>query len=623
MKLVLSTMLFRSLRIFHTAFISGLILCSYLWFFYQSANTPLRDASVEALLPVAAWALTAVGLYTLTVTLLLSSVSAVARHANAATWMTRLIEAPIVFITALLILENWCYSIFGWGLKSGDSGWIKLLFIAISAFITYHGVSAITTAAAWLAKRGAVPAVVIVMLSFNAGLFTVSSGASVQQAPLVVSKDRLPHVLMISSDGVSADLMSLYGYDQPSTPFLTSLADELMIFDAAYTNNANTTGSITATLNGISPATTQVIYPPDFLADQFATRHLPRLLGDLGYYRSQWSVPHYASAPSQGMTQAFDRINGVDQQVTLPLFTALPLTNLSHWFLSKAVEDGMGVVLDALSIEEMDNPYSQVATAEGPVLPKKLSDQERLAGLNEDIDTALEQGKPLFAQVHLMDTHGLKFFPSKRQFSTGMVQTDAWMTPFYLDSLLEFDQRLNAIYADLKQREILDETLVVIFSDHAQQWKTYLRVPLLIRMPHANKTGRFSTNVQLLDIAPTIVDGLGAIPPDWMQGESLLNPRAIAKDRMLVVSGFDSEISAADDDQGWQRAETSGRPFNERNEFRLIHCNSSAEALFPDLDLIFKPLPANPTGSDCGDVAATQRVQDAKAQLNAVLQNTN
>ena len=66
---------------------------------------------------------------------------------------------------------------------------------------------------------------------------------------------------MISSDGVSADLMSLYGYDQPSTPFLTSLADELMIFDAAYTNNANTTGSITATLNGISPATTQVIYP--------------------------------------------------------------------------------------------------------------------------------------------------------------------------------------------------------------------------------------------------------------------------------------------------------------------------------------------------------------------------
>ena len=616
-------MLFRPLRAFHTAFISGLILWGYLWVFYQSANTPLRDASVEALLPAAAWVLTAVGLYTLLVTLALTIVGGAIRHASTATWISRFVEAPIVFITALLIIENWCYSLFGWGLKSGDSGWTKILFLALSAFITYHGLTAIKTAAVWLAKRGAVPAVVIVMLSFTAGLFTVSSGASVQQAPLVASQDPLPHILMISSDGVSADLMSLYGYEQPSTPFLTSLADELMIFDAAYTNNANTTGSITATLNGISPATTRVIYPPDFLADQFATRHLPRLLGELGYYRSQWSVPHYASAPSQGMTHAFDRINGVDQQVTLPLFSGLPVTNLSRWLLSKAVEDGMGVVLDALSIEEMINPYSQVAIAEGPALPKKLSDRERLAGLNEDIDTALEQGKPLFAQVHLMDTHGLKFYPSKRQFSAGMVQTDFWMTPFYLDSLLEFDQRLSAIFADLKQREILDKTLIVIFSDHAQKWKTHLRVPLLMRTPNASKTGRFSTNVQLLDIAPTIVEWLGAVPPDWMQGESLLNPPGIAPDRMLVVSGFDAEVSSTGNGQGWQRAETTGRPFSERNEFRVIHCNDSAKALFPELTLVFTTLPDNPTASDCDRGAEKQRIQSAKVKLNALLQNSD
>jgi arylsulfatase A-like enzyme len=616
-------MLFQPLRIFHTAFISGLILWAYLWFFYQSANTPLRDAGVEALLPAAAWGLTVVALYALTVTLLLTAVIVAIRHANAATWASRFIETPIIFVTALLIIENWCYSVFGWGLKSGDGSWLKILFLALSAFMTYHGLSAITTASVWLAKRGVVPAVVIVMLSFTAGLFTLSSGASVKQAPLVVGKDPLPHILMISSDGVSADLMSLYGYEQPSTPFLTSLADELMIFDAAYTNNANTTGSITATLNGISPATTRVIYPPDFLADQFATLHLPRLLGELGYYRSQWSVPHYASAPSQGMTQAFDRINGVDQQVTLPLFTALPLTNLSRWLVSKAVEDGRGVVLDVLSIKEMTNPYSQVATAEGPVLPKKLSDHERLAGLNEDIDTALALGRPLFAQVHLMDTHGLKFYPSKRQFSAGMVQTDFWMTPFYLDSLLEFDQRLSAIYANLKRRQILDKTLIVIFSDHAQKWKTHLRVPLLIRTPHASKTGRFSTNVQLLDIAPTIVEWLGATPPNWMQGESLLNPPDIATDRMLVVSGFDAEVSSTGNGQGWQRAETTGRPFSERNEFRIIHCNASAEALFPELALVFTTLPGNPTANDCDRGAEKQRIQNAQVKLNALLQNTD
>jgi membrane-anchored protein YejM (alkaline phosphatase superfamily) len=280
-------------------------------------------------------------------------------------------------------------------------------------------------------------------------------------------------------------------------------------------------------------------------------------------------------------------------------------------------------VLDVLSIKEMTNPYSQVATAEGPVLPKKLSDHERLAGLNEDIDTALALGRPLFAQVHLMDTHGLKFYPSKRQFSAGMVQTDFWMTPFYLDSLLEFDQRLSAIYANLKRRQILDKTLIVIFSDHAQKWKTHLRVPLLIRTPHASKTGRFSTNVQLLDIAPTIVEWLGATPPNWMQGESLLNPPDIATDRMLVVSGFDAEVSSTGNGQGWQRAETTGRPFSERNEFRIIHCNASAEALFPELALVFTTLPGNPTANDCDRGAEKQRIQNAQVKLNALLENTD
>ena len=85
MKLVSSTMLFQPLRIFHTAFISGLILWAYLWFFYQSANTPLRDAGVEALLPAAAWGLTVVALYALTVTLMLTAVIVAVRHANAAT----------------------------------------------------------------------------------------------------------------------------------------------------------------------------------------------------------------------------------------------------------------------------------------------------------------------------------------------------------------------------------------------------------------------------------------------------------------------------------------------------------------------------------------------------------
>ena len=140
-----------------------------------------------------------------------------------------------------------------------------------------------------------------------------------------------------------------------------------------------------------------------------------------------------------------------------------------------------------------------------------------MAGLKEDLGTALNEEKPLFAQVHLMDTHGLKFFPSVRNFSADMVQNEYCMTPFYLDSVAEFDRRLAELFAHLADVDVLDSMLVIIFSDHPQKWKTDLRVPLLIRFPDATMTGDYRHNVQLLDLAPTIIDWLGGTPPEWMQ----------------------------------------------------------------------------------------------------------
>ncbi|MDC1116817.1 hypothetical protein OAS73_02940, partial [Luminiphilus sp.] len=99
---------FQPLRSFHSAVLSALILFIYLWLFYQSANTPLRDASIAALLPAAASSFTMVSLYALSVTVLLSLLNRVFRDAKVAGWFARLISAPLLFITALLIIENWC-----------------------------------------------------------------------------------------------------------------------------------------------------------------------------------------------------------------------------------------------------------------------------------------------------------------------------------------------------------------------------------------------------------------------------------------------------------------------------------------------------------------------------------
>lgn len=610
-------------RILYSTFISWALLFAYLLAFYQSANTPLRAAGVVDIFEAASVGLAIAGSIGATVWLFGVLIYMASSRAVLVVWLQRLTAGSVIFVLALLVIENWFYSLFSVGLKSGDSLWLKAGFLVLAGFVTYHGFNAVNTGARWLADRGLACAIALLIVCSAGGAYGLSSGLATKTPAFTINReDALPHILFIGADGLSADFMSLYGYAEPSTPFLESIGDELAIYDAAYVNNANTTGSITSLLNGISPATTKVIYPPDFLSDTFADKSLPRLLGDLGYYRSQWSVPHYASAPSQGMVSAFDRVNGVNQQSARRALDIMPITNLTAWFLTHAASDAKSVLLDALAIREMDNPYAQVAESEADdatTLPAKVSDAARLAGLNEDIDTALALGKPLFAQIHLMDTHGLKFYPSVRNFSAGMVQNDYWMTPFYLDSVAEFDRRLATLFAQLDERGILDSTLIVIFSDHPQKWKTALRVPLLMRFPDASQTGVVSKNVQLLDLAPTIIDWLGGTAPEWMQGMSLLEAEQIPADRMLVATGFDSEVRSTGDGRGWQRAEVDGRPFRERNEFRVIHCGASTEILFPNVEIRFEPMPSNPSSEVCNTFSPAERTEKALRTLKQTL----
>jgi hypothetical protein len=73
----------------------------------------------------------------------------------------------------------------------------------------------------------------------------------------------------------------------------------------------------------------------------------------------------------------------------------------------------------------------------------------------------------------------------------------------------------------------------VISSDHASEWKTTEPVPLMIRFPNRRIRGHVLPNVQIADVAPTMLDYLGQAVPSWMDGQSLLNPEAIPASRLI------------------------------------------------------------------------------------------
>ena len=63
--------------------------------------------------------------------------------------------------------------------------------------------------------------------------------------------------------------------------------------------------------------------------------------------------------------------------------------------------------------------------------------------------------------------------------------------------------------------------------------KSTVRVPLIMRFPAGSPRGQVSQNVQLADVAPTLLGYVGATLPEWMDGVSLLDPSRVSHDRRI------------------------------------------------------------------------------------------
>ena len=110
----------------------------------------------------------------------------------------------------------------------------------------------------------------------------------------------------------------------------------------------------------------------------------------------------------------------------------------------------------------------------------------------------------------------------------------------YLALITLLDDCVGRILASLRANDTLDDTLVVLVSDHGDQlgehgmagkmgnlYEASIRVPLVIRLPGAAHAGADRPQlVEMVDLFPTICDLLGVPHPDGMQapaGRSLVS----------------------------------------------------------------------------------------------------
>lgn len=344
-----------------------------------------------------------------------------------------------------------------------------------------------------------------------------SSGASTDGRERM---DRRPNVLFLSADGLPAERLSIYGYERETSPFLESMKGEWLLFENAFANAGTTHGSLVSMLTGKHPLTTRVIYPPQMLRENDSVEHLPNILKRLGYKTVQLGMRHYADAEDAGAVGAFDYANYRWEKAQLAEL-ADGFGIQSRWsetpelslFRQAVTERVTSRILHLLGIDRMVDHHAHAVQQRESTF---WSDTKRV---RTTVSFIRELRPPWFMQVHLLDTHCCSRNPRTDFFKhLGPKDRNARFDGEIRDADDDFRQILSV----LEESGLIDETIVVVTSDHTPGWGTTGRIPLMIRFPHADPAGSVAENSQLIDLAPTVLDYVGLPVPSWMEGESLL-----------------------------------------------------------------------------------------------------
>lgn len=442
-----------------------------------------------------------------------------------------------------LMLDNFTYTLFRIGVQTSDGFWrfgylgIFLLFWAWGWRLSMAMLRGV------LAWRRPVRGTVLWAAALAAlwgGLLATGSeraGGVLAGAEGAADEGRLPNIILFGSDGIGAEHLSLYGYERETTPIMRTFREgRTLVCENAFANSLNSGGSIASLLTGKQPTALRMYYPPEILTGRNAYEHLPGILRQHGYWNVDISARQFADAYDLNMLHSFHEANGRSEGGSRWQEAAAGILGMhTGYFLGATWERLRDRLLHAAGAQDFESAYEQVA---GEAAGTEQDDEPRIGRLLRAIAECGD--RPFFAHVHLMETHGPAFHLEHPVFSKGREQKEAFETDFYDDSILELDAAFGRIVGALKDAGQLDNTVLVLSTDHGKGWGSG-RIPLVFWFPGGAHAGRIRTNAQNVDLAPTLLDYLGLPVPQWMEGVSLLDGDPPAT-RPIFLTAVDSRL---------------------------------------------------------------------------------
>ena len=359
-----------------------------------------------------------------------------------------------------------------------------------------------------------------------------------------------PNVLLVVLDSVRASNCSVHGHVNETTPFLETFAeDSTTVYDQARAPGARSVTSHASLFSGLHVAEHGVVSAAERLDPAVSVFH--KLRAD-GYETGVFTEHDWLTAVDVGLKDGFDTVVGA-RNVPFP-------DGLNpHEFVSNEGQGNYGgFVRTALA---SDRPVRSLANG---VATKFQSDYKRFlpdsvkastpAGVYVDafLEWSEDSDGPWAACLNLMDAH-IPYEPADEHDRWGGSKASALQSSFedqkwvfhggqnpwwqktaveslYDGAIRQMDAELERLVAALESRGELDDTLVVVTSDHGEGFgepsrlqdgvrlaehgvaihDAVLHVPLLVRHPGqttARRIERPATLTAFPDVVTAARDG--------------------------------------------------------------------------------------------------------------------
>lgn len=440
------------------------------------------------------------------VCLIIDSVPRMAGRPLRLATVTGLISGVLVF--SLLVP----YSIIAW--------WASAV-LAAGAGLQVQRLAHDADAARWIPRLRLIATIVAVPLVL-AGVGVRIAHASSERSVVASLTDpprNAPNVLLIVMDTVRSKNLDLYGYGRPTTPELQQLAKTSTVFDFAFSTSSWTLPSHASLFTGHSPAS---LGGADWVRP-LAPGHrlLAEIFRDHGYATGGFAANLNYTSYESGLVRGFSRYE--DYRFSWPLlFLHSGLSRIdfkSKLPRARSIADGWNALIHS-RIEPRTFITADVFSTADEISRAFLDWQ------------ATVSGRPFFAFLNFFDAH--EPYRPAEEFRRRFARNASDHVGRYDAAIASIDDVIGRTLRQLQERGILDNTVLVVTSDHGEAFGEHgltthgntlyletLKVPLLVRFPGVVPAARrIESAVSIEDVTSTLLD-LARLEDSGIGGRSL------------------------------------------------------------------------------------------------------